>query len=344
MTNYESLISVIIPVYKVERFLHRCIDSVIYQTYTNWEMILVDDGSPDTSGDICDEYAKKDKRIKVIHQENQGVSAARNAGLDQSTGGWIYFLDSDDYISPKSFELLMSVQKEDDYDIVASGHCSVQGKRCIVKSKNWKKLTDFEIIKKKYFLMEYANFCTGKLIRKSLWDHIRFPVGVISEDMYACARLFLAAKKACVIPDPLYFYTSENVNSLANGANIFSLVNAKYGNFFAWRDREILAKEYMPEFVGICRKTAVVNAIRALMMNAGVHVIDEEKCNEMITYIKNNKDVVVSAKENWQRNILMNDRVIFLKIVGILNKYALIYRSVVRKIKFAHISKNKGSF
>lgn len=100
----------------------------------------------------------------------------------------------------------------------------------------------------------------------------------------------------------------------------------------------------MPEFVGICRETAVVNAIRALMMNAGVHVIDEEKCNEMITYIKNNKDVVVSAKENWQRNILINDRSILLKIVGILNKYALIYRSVVRKIKFAHISKNKGSF
>lgn len=338
------LVSVIIPVYMAERFLHRCIESVIHQTYTNWEMILVDDGSPDTSGDICDEYVRKDKRIKVIHQENQGVSAARNKGLDMAQGEWIYFLDSDDYISPKSFELLMSVQKENDYDIVASGYCNVQGKRCIVKSKNWKKLTDFEIIRKKYFVVEYSNFCTGKLVRKGLWDHIRFPVGIIFEDVFVCARLFLAAKKACVIPDPLYFYTFENVNSLANGANIFSFVNAKYGNFFAWRDREILAKEYMPAFVEICRKTAVVNAIRALMMNAGVHVIDEEKCNEMITYIKNNKDVVVSAKENWQRNILMNDRVIFLKVLGALNKYTLIYRSVVRKIKFAHISKNKGSF
>ena len=162
--------------------------------------------------------------------------------------------------------------------------------------------------------------------------------------MYKRQRLFLAAKKACVIPVPLYFYTSENVNSLANGARISSLVNAKYGNFFAWRDREILAKEYMPEFVQICRKTAMVNAIRALMMNAGVHIIDEEKCNEMISYIKNNKDVSLSIKENWQRNILINDRVIFLKVLGALNKYTLIYRSVVRKIKFAHISKNKGSF
>ena len=86
---YCPLVSVIIPVYKVERFLHRCIDSVIHQTYTNWEMILVDDGSPDTSGDICDEYAKKDKRIKVIHQENQGVSGARNKGLDMAQGEWL---------------------------------------------------------------------------------------------------------------------------------------------------------------------------------------------------------------------------------------------------------------
>lgn len=191
----DLLISVIIPVYMAEKFLHRCVNSVLNQTYQNFEIILINDGSKDKSGMICDEYAKKDKRIKVIHQENQGVSAARNKGLDMARGEWIYFLDSDDYISPKSFELLMCVQKEDDYDIVASGHCSVQGKQCIVKSKNWKKLTDFEIIKKKYFLIEYANFCAGKLVRKSLWEHIRFPVGVISEDMYACARLFLAAKK-----------------------------------------------------------------------------------------------------------------------------------------------------
>lgn len=147
----DLLISVIIPVYMAEKFLHRCVNSVLNQTYQNFEIILINDGSKDKSGMICDEYAKKDKRIKVIHQENQGVSAARNKGLDMARGEWIYFLDSDDYISPKSFELLMCVQKEDDYDIVASGHCSVQGKQCIVKSKNWKKLTDFEIIKKKYF-------------------------------------------------------------------------------------------------------------------------------------------------------------------------------------------------
>ena len=93
----EPLISVIIPVYRVERFLSRCIDSVIGQTYKNLEIILVDDGSPDRCGDICDEYACKDQRIKVIHKENGGVSSARNAGLDIAKGAYVTFIDSDDY-------------------------------------------------------------------------------------------------------------------------------------------------------------------------------------------------------------------------------------------------------
>ena len=95
--GYAPLVSVIVPVYKTEKFIHRCIDSVLNQTYSNWEMILVDDGSPDACGQICDSYAEKDGRIHVIHQENQGLSAARNAGIKICKGEWIYFLDSDDF-------------------------------------------------------------------------------------------------------------------------------------------------------------------------------------------------------------------------------------------------------
>ena len=95
------LVSVIIPVYKTERYLHRCIDSLVNQDYKNIEIILIDDGSPDHCGNICDEYAKKDKRIKVIHQRNKGLSAARNAGLDFCTGEYLCFVDSDDYVNEK---------------------------------------------------------------------------------------------------------------------------------------------------------------------------------------------------------------------------------------------------
>ena len=98
--NIEPRVSIIVPVYKAEAYLHRCIDSIIVQTFTNWELLLVDDGSPDRSGVICDEYAGKDERIKVFHKENGGVSSARNLGIDKAVGEWLCFIDSDDTIQP----------------------------------------------------------------------------------------------------------------------------------------------------------------------------------------------------------------------------------------------------
>ena len=104
-----DLISVIVPIYKVKKYLNRCIDSVINQTYNNLEIILVDDGSPDSCPQICDEYAKKDKRIKVIHKQNGGLSDARNAGLDIASGDFVSFIDGDDYIHPQTYEIVMDV-------------------------------------------------------------------------------------------------------------------------------------------------------------------------------------------------------------------------------------------
>ena len=103
----SGVISVIIPVYKAEEYLERCVDSVLAQTYSNLEIILVDDGSPDNSGQICDRYAEKDSRVKVIHKKNGGVSSARNAGLDVATGEFVAFVDSDDFIAPDMYEKLM---------------------------------------------------------------------------------------------------------------------------------------------------------------------------------------------------------------------------------------------
>ncbi len=114
----QALVSVIIPVYNVENYLRECIDSVINQTYRNIEIILVDDGSTDSSGKICEEYLDKDPRVTVIHQKNSGLSAARNAGFDACTGKYVYFLDSDDYINPKTLAALVDTAKKDSSDIV----------------------------------------------------------------------------------------------------------------------------------------------------------------------------------------------------------------------------------
>ena len=113
-------ISIIVPVYKVEKYLHRCLNSIANQSFTDWECILVDDGSPDNSGKICDEYAEKDERFRVIHQENAGVSAARNKGLDEAKGEWITFIDSDDWIELNAYEIV-STNFNDNVDIVCFG-------------------------------------------------------------------------------------------------------------------------------------------------------------------------------------------------------------------------------
>lgn len=114
-------LSIIVPVYKVEKYLHKCIDSILNQTFRDFELILIDDGSPDNCGAICDEYAAKDGRIKVIHQENAGVSAARNAGLDIATGTYLGFVDSDDWIEPEMYEKLVDAIRENNRDVAICG-------------------------------------------------------------------------------------------------------------------------------------------------------------------------------------------------------------------------------
>ena len=114
----QALISVIIPVYNVEEYLRECIDSVLNQTFSDFEVILVNDGSTDSSGEICDEYVEKDERVTVIHQKNGGLSVARNIGLSEANGKYVYFLDSDDYISENALATLLNIAENDSSDIV----------------------------------------------------------------------------------------------------------------------------------------------------------------------------------------------------------------------------------
>ena len=111
-------VSIIVPVYKAEAYLHRCVDSILAQTFTDFELLLIDDGSPDRSGEICDEYAQKDSRIRVIHKENGGVSSARQRGLDEAVGEYTIHVDSDDWVEPNMLEELYKKAKQDDADIV----------------------------------------------------------------------------------------------------------------------------------------------------------------------------------------------------------------------------------
>ena len=181
--NYY-LISVIVPIYKVEKYLHKCIDSILAQTYTNLEIILVDDGSPDNCGKICDEYAAKDSRIKVIHQPNGGLSAARNAGLDIATGDYIGFVDSDDYIAPDMYEKLYNALVKNDADMAICDYQRFGNELPYDEmSLTTEVITGLQAMEKQNTVINCSFVVAwSKLYKSFIFSNVRFPVGKINED------------------------------------------------------------------------------------------------------------------------------------------------------------------
>lgn len=205
-----SLISIIIPIYKVEPYLRRCVDSVLSQTYTDLEIILVDDGSPDNCGAICDEYAAKDPRIKVIHKQNGGLSDARNAGLDIMTGRYVGFVDSDDWIEPQMYERLMELMTQYDADMAFGGVADdvvENGTFRTVKTSDYG-CTPFAednlSAMKRYFHGSWAAW--DKLYKTELFREIRYPVGEINEDEAIVLQLLEQCQRVCYTNEVFYHY------------------------------------------------------------------------------------------------------------------------------------------
>ena len=210
------LISVIVPIYNVEPYIRRCIDSILSQTFTDFELILVDDGSPDSCPSICDEYSLKDKRIHVIHQKNGGLSAARNAGIDwafaNSNSQWISFVDSDDWIHPKYLEFLYAAAKESAVNASVCLHSKEYNYKPItrIEKANWN-YYDFEDL----FCLEQTGFneinAWAKLYKKNLFLNQRFPAGKINEDLFVIPKVLYGCGRITVVNAVLYYYfQSEN--------------------------------------------------------------------------------------------------------------------------------------
>ena len=206
----NPLISVIVPVYKVEEYLSRCVDSLLIQTYENLEVILVDDGSPDKSGEICDAYACKDPRIKVIHKENGGLSSARNAGIDAAQGDYLSFVDSDDWIEPDSYAHMMDVALRHDVKLVCAGRYDVDSE---TEEKNLglcppkdEVITGVELARRIFVWDNIDSAACDKLYHRSLFSQIRYPLGVVSEDVPTTYRIALNADHVAMCSKPIYNY------------------------------------------------------------------------------------------------------------------------------------------
>ena len=209
--NAQPKISVIVPVYKCEQYIHRCVNSILNQTFSDFELILVDDGSPDNCGEICEDYAKKDFRVKVIHQVNGGQAAARNNGVKEAQGEWLHFVDSDDMIHPKTLEILYKTAIDND---VKLSMCSAfQGENIPDDfSKNFDITANilnmdeeniFHLCKNEKY---YYWVVWGKLLHKSIFLKYPLTEGRIYEDNAIVCKWLHEAKKVAVIPSPLYFY------------------------------------------------------------------------------------------------------------------------------------------
>lgn len=206
-----ELVSVIIPVYNVQTYLERCINSVLTQTYKNIQIILIDDGSTDSSGEICDVYANKYPQIEVIHQVNGGISSARNIGLTSIKGQWVSFLDADDYLSKSFVEQTLNACLQHDADIAICKQINVSKEQYCEEqftiASNYECITGREAairhFGKEAFLL---NVAISRLSRASLWNDLRFPSGKIIEDVFVSHQLLYQARKIVIQDSRLYAY------------------------------------------------------------------------------------------------------------------------------------------
>ena len=219
----KPLLTVVIPVYNVEKYLKRCIDSILIQEWKNCDILLVDDGSTDNSPQICEDYAKAYDIISVIHKENGGLSEARNTGISNAEGEYVYFLDSDDWIEPNTFSDLAEVIESDQYDIISFNPEFVKSEHDIIKSdsKRTKRLTGKEALIDMFSYGFITGFATDKIYRKTLFtkNTIQFPVGKYYEDLGTNYKLFLAAKKVYATNQKYYHYLIDNPDAITQSWN-----------------------------------------------------------------------------------------------------------------------------
>lgn len=217
----SGVISVIVPVYNVEKYLGECIDSIINQTYTKLEIILIDDESPDSCGLICDQYARIDDRIIVIHQKNGGAASARNAGLRIATGEYITFVDSDDYLEPDAYEKMLSVLKENDADIVHGNFRYVYVNKSIIYGENCNvchfSTTEYLV----HFISEWTcGLSVVKLFKNNVLSNVFYEEGHLIDDEFFTYKGVMNAKKIVCIPTVVYNYRQRASSVMKNKSTI----------------------------------------------------------------------------------------------------------------------------
>lgn len=294
----NELISVIVPVYKVEEYLRRCIDSIINQTYKNLEIILVDDGSPDNCGKICDEYAKKDDRINVIHKENGGLSDARNAGIDIANGKYITFIDSDDYVSEDYVEFLYSLIKENNADISMGKHFIIYKNDIINTGTDLKNiLKPKEALEKMLYSNDLDVSAWAKLYKKELFQNIKYPKGRLYEDAATTYKLIDKSKIIAFYSKPIYYYVIRD-NSITN----HNFNERKFELIDSTKEMCEYVNEKYPELKDASNRRLMYSYLSTLTQLTYSKEIKKEYKKRLMNYIKENRNKILKNKKIPQRD------------------------------------------
>ena len=301
----DDLISVIVPVYKVEEYLDRCVNSIVNQTYKNLEIILVDDGSPDNCPEMCDEWAKKDQRIKVIHKQNGGLSDARNAGIEIATGEYIGFVDSDDWVNYNFIRFL--------YDTIKKTGCNLSA--CKVKEISENIVADYTTESPNCFVYtakqvlgncnkEIRAVVCNKLYSKMLLQDEKFEVGKLSEDEFFTFRIVDKAKNVAYVDMPMYYYF-QRAGSIMNSFSIGRLDALE-----AYINRLKLYTEKYPELVAK-EKISICIACANFYCNTLSFLKRQDK-QKGKKIIKQCRSKIVFTKEEWSSYSLKEKMYAFL--------------------------------
>lgn len=250
-------LSVVVPIYKVERDLERCIDSILKQKIKDMEIILVDDGSPDSCGEICDRYERENKNIIVIHKENGGLSDARNVGIDIARGEYIAFIDSDDTIRPNMFWDMLGAAKHENADIVVCGIAEIEGEK-VTNHRYGNRIWNSQeancamLYEKKFWVAAW-----NKIYKRTLFQDMRYPKGRIYEDLYLTPRLIDKADKIMTIEGVYYnYYIRENsIMSVSNkklNADLIYDINENI-IYFKKRKKNYTKEQYQKIYAGLIR-------------------------------------------------------------------------------------------
>ena len=289
----KPLLSVIVPVYNVEKYLKRCLESILVQSWNDYEIILVDDGSTDSSAQICDLYAEKYEMIRVIHKENKGLSDTRNRGIEEASGEYVYFPDSDDWLEPNTFSELSDVIEELTYDIISFNRefvTSEEDKLISAKSRI-QKLSGKQALLEMLKQSDVTGFANDKIYRKKLFldNDIEFPVRKYYEDLGTNYKLFLKATKVYVTNQKYYHYLITNPDSITQSWN-----EQKLQDMFGFY-REI----YYSPLIREKFEELEIEILQAFYINGLIHILSSlYKSNISAQYSDIEKDIKQEIVKN----------------------------------------------